>query len=516
MRKLLLSAVCICVACTAAALRPGVYAPAPADEYIGEPDLNNEVPAMPREARGVWVASVGNMDWPSRRGLPTDSQKAELLRILDRAQQLRMNLVILQVRPSGDALYASRYEPWSEYLTGEMGKPPEPYYDPLAFAVEEAHKRGLELHAWFNPFRARHPSARGPVSPLHISRAKPQLVRTYGTHLWMDPGEQEVQDHSLRVILDVVERYDIDGVHIDDYFYPYREYRRGRLIEFPDEPSWTRYKSFGGKLSRDDWRRHNVDTFVQRLHTAIREAKPHVKFGISPFGIWRPGFPSTVRGLDAYAELFADSRKWLNQGWVDYFVPQLYWPADAAQQGYVDLLSWWAGENRYGRHLWPGNATFRVNNNRRGWPAREITRQIRLTRAHNGASGNIHFNMTSLLSNQGGVADVIAANSYTSAALMPATTWLDNVPPPAPHMRIVGDMLELTAAESEAPFLYAVRMKFPDGWQVTTLPASETRYMLQRVSGARPEIVGVTAVDRSGNESAAVKIILSRATPSRS
>jgi uncharacterized lipoprotein YddW (UPF0748 family) len=447
------------------------------------------------------------MDWPSRPGLSSEAQQAELLRILDRVQQLRMNLVILQVRPSGDALYPSPYEPWSAYLTGEMGKAPEPYYDPLAFAVEEAHKRGLELHAWFNPYRARHPSARGEASPLHISKAKPQLVRTYGTHLWMDPGEPEVQEHSLRVILDVVQRYDIDGVHIDDYFYPYREYKNGKLIDFPDEPSWTRYQQFGGSLTRADWRRHNVDTFVQRLHQAVRATRPNVKFGISPFGIWRPGYPQSVRGLDAYVELYADSRKWLNNGWLDYFAPQLYWQADAPQQGYVALLSWWAGENRYGRHIWPGNASFRVNE-RRGWPPQEIAQQINLTRNHEGATGNIHFNMTSLLRNQGGVTEVIARNAYTYDALMPATPWLDNVPPPAPEIRVVGHRLEITPPAAEQPFLYAIRMKLPDGWHAATLPAGQTSYLLRRAPGLLPEVVGVTAVDRNGNESAAVKVML--------
>ncbi|HET9438604.1 MAG TPA: family 10 glycosylhydrolase [Longimicrobiales bacterium] len=490
---------------------PAPVAPAPAAPTAieGVPARLGEVPAMPREARGVWIATVGNMDWPSRPGLPADSQRAELRRIFDHVQRLRMNLVILQVRPSGDALYPSALEPWSAYLTGEMGRAPEPYYDPLAFAIEEAHGRGLELHAWFNPYRARHPSARGQASPLHISRAKPQLVRKYGTHLWMDPGEPEVQAHSLRVILDVVRRYDIDGVHIDDYFYPYREYSNGQLIDFPDEPSWTRYVNFGGTLERADWRRQNVDVFVQRLHEAVRSAKPHVKFGISPFGIWRPGFPESVRGLDAYVELYADSRKWLNNGWLDYFAPQLYWQVSAPQQSYQELLSWWSDENRYGRHIWPGNAAFRVRRDQQNWPPEEIAQQIILTRNHEGATGNIHFNMSSLLRNQGGVTDVIANNAYTHDALMPATTWLDNVPPPAPRIRVIDHAVEITAADGEEPFIYAVRLKMADGWHAVTIPADRTRFPLPRAPGMIPEVVAVTAVDRNGNESAAVKASLS-------
>jgi uncharacterized lipoprotein YddW (UPF0748 family) len=491
-------------ACSQPAPQP---APPPVDIAIeGVIDSTREIPPMPREARGVWVASVSNMDWPSKAGLSTDSQQAELRAILDRVKQLRMNLVILQVRPAGDALYASTLEPWSEYLTGTMGKAPEPFYDPLAFAISEAHARGLELHAWFNPYRARHPSAKSQAPPSHLSRARPDLVRKYGTHLWMDPGEPDVQEHSLRVILDVVKRYDIDGVHIDDYFYPYREYASGKLIDFPDEPSWRRYVNAGGRLSRADWRRRNVDDFVRRLHEAVRATKPSVKLGISPFGIWRPGHPSSVSGLDAYVELYADSRKWLNHGWLDYFAPQLYWQIAAPQQGYAALLQWWTGENRFQRHVWPGNAAYRVRRDQQNWPPEEISRQIALTRDNPGASGNIHFNMRTLLRDQGGVASVIRDSAYTFEAIMPRTPWLDNEAPLPPRIRLNGHTLEITPARGEQPLLFAVRMKVQDGWHAETIPASQARYSIARARGVLPEVVGVTAVDRHGNESIAVKI----------
>src|SRR6185436_17717396 len=238
-------------------------------------------PAVPREFRGAWVATVGNIDWPSKPGLTTDQQKSELLAILNRAAELRLNAIILQVRPGCDALYASSFEPWSEYLTGTMGQPPKPYYDPLAFAVEEAHKRGLELHAWFNPFRARHLSARSPIAANHISKTRPDLVRQYGKLLWLDPGEPAVQDHSIKVITDVLRRYDVDGVHLDDYFYPYRiRDGEGEHLPFNDAVSWKRYQASGGKLEREDWRRQNIDRFVERLYAAVKTEKPFVKFGI--------------------------------------------------------------------------------------------------------------------------------------------------------------------------------------------------------------------------------------------
>jgi len=297
-------------------------------------------PAPLREFRAAWIATVGNIDWPSRKTLSTQEQKAELLAILDRAAQLKLNALIFQVRPACDALYASRIEPWSEYLTSTMGQPPEPFYDPLDFAVEEAHKRGLELHAWFNPYRARLLAAGSPAAPNHVSKTRPQLVRQYGKYLWLDPGERAVQDYSLSVIMDVVNRYDVDGIHFDDYFYPYKEKdAEGKELDFPDDASWRRFGA-GGKLSRDDWRRENVNLFIERVYKSIKAAKPWVKFGISPFGIWRPGNPPQIKGFDAFAELYADSRKWLANGWVDYFAPQLYWPIDPPDQSFPVLLRW--------------------------------------------------------------------------------------------------------------------------------------------------------------------------------
>jgi len=243
----------------------------------------------------VWIATVGNIDWPSKPGLPVAQQQAELRGLLDDARKLNLNVVILQVRPGCDALYASRFEPWSEYLSGRMGQAPSPKWDPLQFACDEAHARGLELHAWVNPFRARYQEARSPISADHVSRTHPGWVVNYGSYLWLDPGLPEARDWSLRVITDIVRRYDVDGLHIDDYFYPYPEKDGAVLIPFPDDASYARYRRDGGRLERDDWRRGNVDGFVERLDAAVHAEKPWVKFGISPFGIWRPGSPGRWR-----------------------------------------------------------------------------------------------------------------------------------------------------------------------------------------------------------------------------
>jgi uncharacterized lipoprotein YddW (UPF0748 family) len=375
-----------------------------------------------REMRGVWVATVGNFDWPSAPGLPAARQKQELVFLLDSLAALNANAVILQVRPAADALYPSALEPWSEVLSGTQGVAPEPLWDPLAFAIAEAHARGMELHAWFNPYRARPASSVSPAAASHVSRRRPDLVRAYGRQLWLDPGEEDVAAHSLAVILDVVKRYDVDGIHLDDYFYPYPEKdAAGNVVEFPDEPSFATYVASGGVLGREDWRRWNVNRFVKRLHDEVKAVKRGVRVGISPFGIWRPGRPAQVRGFDAYEEISADARTWLQRGWVDYLAPQLYWPIEQKEQSFPALLAWWAGQNVRERFLWPGLAANRVGvgEEGKGWPAREIAEQIRRTRAQPGASGHILFSARALLDNRAGLATELMKDVWAEPAELP-------------------------------------------------------------------------------------------------
>ncbi|NSW79925.1 MAG: family 10 glycosylhydrolase [Chthonomonadetes bacterium] len=460
-------------------------------------------PPIEREYRGIWVATVANIDWPSRPGLPADVQKAELLAILDRAAELKFNVIVLQVRPACAVLYDSKIEPWSEVLSGAMGKPPEPYYDPLAFAVAESHKRGMELHAWFNPYRARHPSEKSEIHPKHISKQRPELVKQYGRYLWLDPGEPDVVKHSLSVMLEVVKNYDVDGVHIDDYFYPYKERdEKGNLIDFPDEPSWQRYVRSGGKLSRADWRRRNVDQFVERVYHEIKRTKRWVKFGISPFGLWRPGYPPQARGFDAYQELYADSRKWLMEGWCDYFVPQLYFQIDHPNLSFPVLLRWWVEQNTQGRHIVAGNFTSKVaDGSNTAWEAREIAEQIRLTRAQRGAAGNIHFSARAFMQDRGGICRLIR-ELHAQPALVPASPWLSGPKPPAPDVRATrlnDGSLELS---------WQVRTRYPDAqwvvayrlngeWKMLCLPPQSTGYTLP--AGANTAFVSM--VDRYGNQS---------------
>jgi uncharacterized lipoprotein YddW (UPF0748 family) len=479
------------------------------------------LPEVPREFRGVWVATVGNMDWPSRRNLTTAQAQAELLRILDTARDLGLNAVIFQVRPMADAFYASPLEPWSDYLTGESGRAPEPYWDPLEFAIAHAHARGLELHAWFNPFRAGFTAKRAPLHASHVTRRRPALVRTYGTHYWMDPGEPAARAHAIAVITDVVRRYDVDAVHIDDYFYPYQERdARRRLIPFPDEATWREHGVRTG-LSRNDWRRSNIDAFVEQLYHAVRAEKQHVRVGISPFGIWRPGHPATVRGLDTYNDLFADTRKWLINGWADYYAPQLYWRVGAPQQPYTDLLQWWSEQNTHGRHIWAGNIPNRVGTRQNQWEAAEILEAVRLTREHPGTTGNVHFSAQSLLRNPLGLGDAFRGYVYATPALVPASPWLSNgTAPAAPDVTAtLDDLPDATALHLErmrpAPARWVVHARTAGEWRTMLLPGSTRELHVDWYDGVAPDIMAVRYVDRAGMESQPAVLQLQRVPRAR-
>jgi len=457
-------------------------------------------PKPRREFRGAWVATVKNIDWPSKPGLSAATQKAELLAILERAQKLKLNAIIFQVRPMCDALYSSPIEPWSQYLTGKMGKAPQPLYDPLEFAIREAHNRALELHAWFNPYRALIKTPDSPPSQNHVSKRHPELVRDYGKHLWLDPGEKAVQEYSLRVVLDVVKRYDVDGVHFDDYFYPYTEQVAGNKdLDFPDDASWKKYGVRSG-LSRADWRRDNVNRFIQRVNESVKAAKPWVKFGVSPFGIWRPEYPKQIKGYDAYAKLYADSRKWLVNGWLDYLAPQLYWRIEPPQQSFPVLLKWWAEQNKMGRHVWAGMNTAAAAKGAAGWPAEEIVHQIEITRRQTGATGHVHWNTHSLFQNQllGGS---LSKGVYAEPALVPACPWLGKAPLSKPAVFLsglkTGNLRIAADPKSGETVQHWVLQTESDGkWKTEILPGGPLRHIF---GNSHPDAISVTPIDRYGN-----------------
>jgi uncharacterized lipoprotein YddW (UPF0748 family) len=480
----------------------------------GQTAADTAPPPVMREFRAAWITTVDNLDWPSKAGLGTATQKAELTAMLDKLVELHMNAAIFQVRPAADAVYDSKIEPWSEYLTGVMGQAPSPYYDPLAFVIDEAHKRGLELHVWINPYRARYSLTRK-ASATHISRANPGLVRKYGSYLWMDPGDPAVRARTERVVLDLVKRYDIDAVHMDDYFYPYKELKRGKEIPFPDNTTYKRYTKSGGKLGRDDWRRHNVDLLIEELYKSIHQEKPSVRFGVSPFGIWRPGHPASVRGLDQYAELYADARKWWREGWVDYLTPQLYFGPNRPQQRYDELLEWWANENVKSRNLWPGNYTGRVGfPNSAAWRTSEIVDEIRMTRAQPGATGNVHFSMKVFMQNPDSLDERLLRESYAAPALVPASGWLPGADYAAPRVtsRIdagSGDrVFEVTSSKAgRAPWLWVIQARADAGWTTRILPGSPQLHVPLPRGGANSVDIRVMAVDRVGNLSPSTRLL---------
>lgn len=390
------------------------------------------VSAQPKyEFRGVWVATVENIDWPSQKYLSTDSQRTEFIQLLEMHRRNGMNAIIVQVRPATDAFYPSQYEPWSEWLTGMQGRPPIPFYDPLEFMISETHKRGMEFHAWMNPYRAEFSIGKYPILKTHITKLHPDWFLTYGSIKLFDPGNKEVQQYVTDVVRDVVSRYDIDAIHFDDYFYPYRITGK----EFPDTASFAKY---GSGLDREDWRRSNVDSIIVSLSKTIKQENKFCKFGISPFGVWRnidkdPEGSNTRAGVTNYDDLYADILLWLKNKWIDYVAPQLYWEFSYRNAPFGTLTDWWA-KHSYERHLYIGHGIYRAlegqsaawrNNN-------ELPNQIKKVREYPEVNGSIYYSSKWFARNPNGWNDTLQNNYYKYPAIVPPMQWIDNTKPPAP------------------------------------------------------------------------------------
>jgi len=384
--------------------------------------------AQPKyEFRGVWIATVDNIDWPPR-GASTAEQKADFIRQLDLHQKNGMNAVIAQIRPAADAFYPSPYEPWSQWLTGVQGRAPDPYYDPLAFMIEEAHKRGMEFHAWLNPYRANFNINGASIAANHITRTHPEWFLTYGEKKYFDPGNKEAQDFVVKVVRDIVKRYDVDAIHMDDYFYPYRIAGK----EFPDENS---YRNSGSTLKKDDWRRENVNSIIKSLGAAIHQEKKLCRFGISPFGVWRnekddkDGSDSKAAQTN-YDDLYADILLWLKEGWIDYVAPQLYREIGDDKMAYEKMLDWWS-RHSYGKHVYIGHGIYRgVTKDTPGWRnPKELPEQIKWLRRYPNVQGSIFYNSNAFDKNPNGWNDSLQNNYYKYTALLPPMRWIDNEKP---------------------------------------------------------------------------------------
>jgi uncharacterized lipoprotein YddW (UPF0748 family) len=469
---------------------------------------NADIPKVEREFRAAWVASVANINWPSKPGLTTQQQQSEAIALLDMLKQNNFNAVIFQIRPQADAFYKSDLEPWSYYLTGVQGQAPDPYYDPLEFWVKAAHERGLELHVWLNPYRAHH-IAGGPVSDQSVVKKHPDLVvKLKQGYWWFDPSKKGTQDLANKVVKDIVKRYDIDGVHFDDYFYPYAEYNGG--ADFPDDESYAEYQKNGGQLSRGDWRRDAVNTFVERVYKTIKAEKKHVKLGISPFGVWRPGYPEGIKGMDQYNVLYADAKLWLNKGWIDYFMPQLYWTINNIPLSFPVLLNWWQTENTMQRHLWPG-----LNSGIGGGEKNsdEIFNQIMITRGITPKSpGVAHWSIGALTKHESLRNDLLAG-PYKQEALIPTSPWLDDEAPKAPKVETEDRGADLyikwEPKKEKDVFKYVVYTKYGNRWIYKTVNSISRFLVVPKVMEFPGKVkttgtlnaIRVTAVDNSSNES---------------
>lgn len=374
------------------------------------------------EFRGVWVATVNNIDWPSSGNFNSDSQRIEFIRLLDMHQRNGINAMIVQVRPGTDAFYPSQYEPWSQWLTGVQGQPPIPYYDPLAFMVSETHKRGMVFHAWINPYRAEFNVHSSSISATHITRLHPEWFVTYGDTRYFDPGNKEVQQYVTELVTDIVKRYDVDAIHFDDYFYPYPIAGK----RFPDEASFIKN---GNGLQKNDWRRSNTDSIIARLSRAIKKEKSKCQFGVSPFGVWRnqdkdPVNGSRTNGASSnYDDLYADILFWLKNGWIDYVAPQLYWEIGHRVAPYQTLLDWWS-EHTYGKHCYIGIGIYRAHSNAAWKDKRQLPRQIQALRARPEIKGMIFFSSKTFERNPNGWNDSLRLNYFKEPVKVPEMEWL--------------------------------------------------------------------------------------------
>ncbi|MCC7507695.1 MAG: family 10 glycosylhydrolase [Saprospiraceae bacterium] len=409
---------------------------------------SQQLPQTPvSEMRGAWVATVANIDWPSAPGLSPERQRAEFDSLLDVLKAMNMNAVFVQVRPAGDAFYNSPVVPWSKYLTGQQGLAPNPPYDPLEYMIKAAHDRRMEFHAWLNPYRATFDLDTASLSPMHLLKSLPpdrkrEWFYQYGNRWYFNPASPLVRTYLTNVVKDIVLRYDVDGIHFDDYFYPYPVANQPEIDDldlFASDPR--------GFTNIQDWRRDNINLLIKNCSEGIKSIKPYVRFGIAPYGVWRNSSKDPINGsatgtsVTSYDDNYADVLKWLQNGWIDYVAPQLYWSIGFPPADYKTLINWWS-QHTYGRQLYIGHAVYKVNN----WPADpnwylpdEINRQVALNRNTQGVHGSIFYSVKPLLYNPLGVQDSLITSIYPTPALVPAHPALSLIPPATPQIcRIAG------------------------------------------------------------------------------
>jgi uncharacterized lipoprotein YddW (UPF0748 family) len=452
----------------------------------------------PRELRGVWIATVQNLDWPTSQSLSGDAGKASLTNLVDSMADAGLNALFFQVRPESDAVYESTLEPWSRFLTGMQGR--NPGWDPLDEVVRLAHARGIEVHAWMNPYRGL-TSTSVNAAPNHVTNTLSSAAITYNNVVVMNPGVPAVRQHVEAVVQDLLTRYDVDGLHFDDYFYPYPD---SSGTPFPDSVQYAGYQADGGTMSLGDWRRDNVNTLVRDVMSIVTNDHPQVRFGISPFGIWRSNQP--VPGLDAYATIYCDAPTWMMNGWVDYLAPQLYWREGSAQD-YSTLATWWAMRNSGGRHLFPGHAVHQLSASGANWPLSELQTQIDITRtlASQGAQGDIHFRAAFIANDTKGVHGLFRGTLYARPALPPVLPRAGaSVAPAVPFVMLTGSSVSATSPAPQSVRFYALyREVGPGNWELRQVRGGPMA-SFSVSSGAW----AVSAIARGGAESQGVRFVV--------
>lgn len=475
--------------------------------------IQQQSPYPKREFRGAWIQAVNGQF----RGIPTEKLKQTLIDQLNSLQGAGINAIIFQVRPEADALYASQLEPWSRFLTGVQGQAPSPYWDPMQFMIDECHKRGMEFHAWINPYRVK-TSLKSELSPNHLYNIHPEWFVTYNNQLFFDPALPESRRHICMVVADIVSRYDVDAIHMDDYFYPYP----AKCMDFPDDASFARYG--GGFTNRADWRRSNVNILIQKIHETIRGLKPWVKFGISPFGIYRneknDPLGSKTNGLQNYDDLYADVLLWARNGWVDYNIPQIYWQIGHPAADYETLVKWWA-KNTENRPLFIGQSVMNTiqNADPKNPSMNQLPRKMALERAYQTIGGSCQWPASAVVENAGKYRDALVQEYHKYPALVPVFDFMDDkAPGKVRKVKKVwtedGYMLFWTPPKAKDEMDRAVQYvvyRFDDKEKVNIDDASHivavTRnnfYKLPYKDGKNKYRYVVTALDRLHNESKSV------------
>ena len=488
--------------------------------YICTPPLLATAPK--REMRAVWVTTVANIDFPKNPNSSVETQKKEIRYLLDQHKADGINAIFFQVRPTSDAFYASDLEPWSRYLTNEQGKAPSPFYDPLSFMISEAHLRNMEVHAWINPFRVRLKKSDSLCS-THPYTLHPEWGWDYNGKTYFDPGIPEVRNHTKDVVVDIVMRYDVDGIHFDDYFYPYRNTCKDHL---PDDKT---FRTYGGRFypeHLEDWRRDNINVFIEDISKAIKEEKSWVKFGISPFGIWKNSTSSSDKlptngSVSNYDMLYADVLKWMKEGWIDYCAPQLYWAIGFKQADYTKLLAWW-NNHSYGRNIYVGHSLYKIDEDskEKAWRShKEIERQIDALRNSDNISGSVFYSSKQLLQRQevSPLREALKKDYYKTYALMPPMPWIDNkAPNPPSAVQFItssnGNQILWKApnykTELDKPYWYIIystsQAKEPLSPENMIAITRETNYTLPIISKGGE--YAITALDRLQNESQPIYI----------